>query len=66
LQPLPADLRPSHFSVQVLLLRGDKVPQLRDRLALVLDHDQDIDVQRDREARREYAGKVRRAASLAA
>jgi hypothetical protein len=52
--------------VQVLLLRGDKVPQLRDRLALVLDHDQDIDVQRDREARREYAGKVRRAASLAA
>ena len=52
---------PAAIKDQVLLLRGDeRLPQLRHRLALVLDHDRDIDVANDADARTEYAAKVRR------
>jgi hypothetical protein len=43
----------------VLLLKGEAhLPQLKHRLALVMDHDRDIDIHRDASARAEYAAKV--------
>ena len=45
--------------LQVLLLKGEEhLPQLKHRLALVMDHDRDIDIHRDASARAEYAAKV--------
>lgn len=44
----------------MLLLEGpQELPQLASRLALVMDHDTDVDIHNDAEARREYARKVR-------
>lgn len=46
--------------LQVLLLKGtDGLPQLQHRLALVMDHDTDVDIHRDISARLAYAAKVR-------
>ena len=43
----------------MLLLKGEAhLPQLKHRLALVMDHDRDIDIHRDASARAEYAAKV--------
>lgn len=55
--------RPLHLPTppppQVLLLEGPAdLPHLRNRLALVLDHDQDVDVANDAHARAAYADKV--------
>lgn len=47
----------------MLLLSGaPELPQLKNRLALVMDHDQDVDIDNDADARAEYANKVRWAA----
>jgi len=51
--------------VQVLLLTGaPELPQLKNRLALVMNHDQDVDIDNDADARAEYAKKVRWAAAF--
>ncbi|KAL4437299.1 hypothetical protein ABPG75_004438 [Micractinium tetrahymenae] len=51
---------PEAIKDQVLLLKGQEgLPQLRNRLALVMDHDRDVDMQRDMAAREEYAYKIK-------
>lgn len=51
---------PEAIKDQVLLLKGeDDLPQLANRLALVMDHDRDVDIHGDEDARREYAAKIR-------
>ncbi|KAI7842119.1 hypothetical protein COHA_004312 [Chlorella ohadii] len=55
LQHVPEEIRG-----QVLLLSGaPELPQLKNRLALVMDHDQDVDIDNDADARAEYANKIR-------
>ncbi|KAL4439473.1 hypothetical protein ABPG77_008802 [Micractinium sp. CCAP 211/92] len=51
---------PEAIKDQVVLLKGQEgLPQLRNRLALVMDHDRDVDMQRDEAAREEYAHKIK-------
>lgn len=51
---------PEAIKDQVLLLKGtDGLPQLQHRLALVMDHDTDVDIHRDISARLAYAAKIK-------
>ncbi|PRW45341.1 deoxycytidine kinase [Chlorella sorokiniana] len=51
---------PDAIRGQVLLLSGPpELPQLKNRLALVMDHDQDVDIDNDADARAEYSEKIR-------
>ncbi|PSC73614.1 deoxycytidine kinase [Micractinium conductrix] len=51
---------PDTIKDQVLLLTGEAdLPQLKNRLALVMDHDRDVDMHNDAGAREEYAAKIK-------